>query len=400
MVEAESMSKVNKIDDDRLSNLPDPLLCHILSSLPTKQAVATSILSRRWNPLWRFITSLDFDDGMSRDGSFDKESLSEENERKYLRFVRFVNKVLFSRDKHRQIKSFRLKCYSIFICSHNINAWVDYAIRHKVEHLDIKIPFPFLKSGIYVPSSVLTCETIVVLKLECMSFSDYAYSICLPSLKTLHLEAVFFEETYSIELLFSGCTLLENLVLKCYAFYNLGWQHLEIKPLPCLVSADVATKGFPLAPLYNAKSLRLVTYDFIEEKIPVFQNLAHMELIFRMYYDWNLMMKILQNTPILRCLVIIKGLTSINEDKVEQCFAEDEVGCVSSSLRKCLVVGFEGLECEVQFVRFILQNAQVLRTIRISCSDDAFSNSDTKLDTFKNLSTCPRISTSCELFFE
>lgn len=47
-----SRSPAGHHDDDRLSSLPDDLLGHILSFLPTQQAVRTSQLSRRWRRVW------------------------------------------------------------------------------------------------------------------------------------------------------------------------------------------------------------------------------------------------------------------------------------------------------------------------------------------------------------
>ncbi|XP_019254175.1 PREDICTED: F-box/LRR-repeat protein 25-like [Nicotiana attenuata] len=50
-------------DQDRLSDLSDPILLHILSMLPNSKAVVrTSVLSRKWRLLWMSVPiSLDFD---------------------------------------------------------------------------------------------------------------------------------------------------------------------------------------------------------------------------------------------------------------------------------------------------------------------------------------------------
>ncbi|XVE50171.1 hypothetical protein DITRI_Ditri01bG0140500 [Diplodiscus trichospermus] len=46
---------------DRLNNLPDMLIHHIFSSMNTKNAIQTCVLSKRWNNLWTYLLSLSFD---------------------------------------------------------------------------------------------------------------------------------------------------------------------------------------------------------------------------------------------------------------------------------------------------------------------------------------------------
>ena len=47
---------------DRISNLPDLLVSHILSFLTIKEAVATSILSSSWKTLWTLVPNLRLDE--------------------------------------------------------------------------------------------------------------------------------------------------------------------------------------------------------------------------------------------------------------------------------------------------------------------------------------------------
>ncbi|CAN0879066.1 F-box/FBD/LRR-repeat protein At1g16930 [Linum grandiflorum] len=63
---------------DRLSNLPEAVIHHILSFLDTKSAVQTSVLSRQWKSSWKYLAVLEFDGY----GMWQHE------------FERYVNKVL------------------------------------------------------------------------------------------------------------------------------------------------------------------------------------------------------------------------------------------------------------------------------------------------------------------
>jgi hypothetical protein len=61
-------SKLEKlVMDDRISELPDELLIHILSLLPPKFAYTTCLLSKRWKALCQFLTVLRFDDKFVKD---------------------------------------------------------------------------------------------------------------------------------------------------------------------------------------------------------------------------------------------------------------------------------------------------------------------------------------------
>ncbi|KAI3878017.1 hypothetical protein MKW98_008294, partial [Papaver atlanticum] len=45
---------------DRISDLPEYIITHILSSLPIKRMVSTSVLSTQWRNRWTSVPVIDF----------------------------------------------------------------------------------------------------------------------------------------------------------------------------------------------------------------------------------------------------------------------------------------------------------------------------------------------------
>ncbi|MCI14417.1 F-box/LRR-repeat protein, partial [Trifolium medium] len=130
---------------DRISNLPDDLLCHILSFLPIENAFSTTILSKRWAPLFRSLTSLHFDD----------ESIHAEETLR--RFSRFVDTIILST---KLIKTLHFTCGSIHWrdtrC--NIDGLIESAKQHPVENLQFTSS-TFL--GVSSPPNIFTFSTLV-----------------------------------------------------------------------------------------------------------------------------------------------------------------------------------------------------------------------------------------------
>lgn len=104
---------------DRLSELPESILLHILSFLNMKNVVKTAILSKRWRHLWTIVPSLDF-------GSDDFYP--------YQNFVDFVNRTLLCRGA---CKIRRLRIGLFLNCSSrkDYDGWILYAAKNNVEEL-------------------------------------------------------------------------------------------------------------------------------------------------------------------------------------------------------------------------------------------------------------------------
>ncbi|KAK7251786.1 hypothetical protein RIF29_35305 [Crotalaria pallida] len=128
-------------EEDRISSLPDEVLCHILSFLPTKEAVATSAISKRWYPLWRSVTILDIND----------EFVPQDDQNAYLRYREFVLRYVKDDNKGNFTSLKRLKTAVIDDCGFDVLLETLYNV--KFLYLDIRENANVLRTMIIRSSS-------------------------------------------------------------------------------------------------------------------------------------------------------------------------------------------------------------------------------------------------------
>lgn len=123
---------------DRISELPDGILLSILCRFPVKEAARTSILSHRWEKLWTFITSLNFDAPETLTNLIychDHDLISER-----LKFARWVNQALQSHQSP-IIEELRI-CFDLTNTSANdIDSWISFAAKKRVHRLKLDLSY-------------------------------------------------------------------------------------------------------------------------------------------------------------------------------------------------------------------------------------------------------------------
>ncbi|GAU32476.1 hypothetical protein TSUD_316830 [Trifolium subterraneum] len=186
------------VNEDRLSNLPDGVMLHILSFLNTEQAVQTCVLSSRYKDLWKNLPTLIL-------YHFGTIKI----------FTKFVSGVLSLRDSSIPLQSLHF--------SHNgslqpslIKRVANYAISHNVQRLGLSVSCNIEQ----LPPSIFSCQTITYLDLSVFPKGYgkpiFPKSFSLPALTTLHLVNFVFcasDDNNSRAEPFSTFTRLNTLVL-------------------------------------------------------------------------------------------------------------------------------------------------------------------------------------------
>ncbi|PNY04575.1 F-box/LRR-repeat protein [Trifolium pratense] len=290
-------------EEDRISDLPYEVLEHILSYLPTKDAVATTFLSKRWKSesVWRSQLNLHFDDKTIPDPSA---------------FRQLLYSVITKRDNTLPIHSFHLNSrhdYNTDFYNFVYSSVITRGVQNlSIDHCNITTTKTFILTTL--PTFVLTTKTLSVLKLKTIALNedDPYFEFDLPSLKVLHLESVAFTYDKHIRKLLSACPILEELETKDLTIKRLA-KHLQfdVPSLSNLVTADISGGYIVLDWLHNVQHLR-IKLRWVNPLLAMFHNLIHMELRFDSSYPAGFkggrLIKLLQNSPKLQTMIIDETL--------------------------------------------------------------------------------------------
>ncbi|GMI85277.1 hypothetical protein like AT3G59200 [Hibiscus trionum] len=425
---------------DRISSLPDPILCHILSFLPTKDAVRTSVVSPRWRYIFDSMPILEFQNCLSDISS----RLGAEN------FKSFVDRLLFF-PNHVSLECFRLYESSLRHDHYShlngrIYGWICAALWRGVKEIDIRYKLlPVL------PTFLFTSQSLMTLKLDINAYMKIPSKVCLPNLKSLHLKNKGFLDGGSIHRLISGCLALEDLVMDLpklpkkiseLSIHSLSLKRLTLDfsysmvivfPLDfnytfvintpnlvyfkyvgpiaegyCLMnslekaylnleSGTTATISNLLQGICNAKCLHLTIEQPEMLRVPPepvleFHKLVELELkIHKEYRDW-------QGTWVVQFLRCAPDLESLRLDLPvpHRVFKplplpEEVPPCLLFQLKEIKIRYFEGNKHMFEMIRYFLNHASVLEALIIGIEKDE------ELSIMKKLLGLPRNSKKCRI---
>ncbi|KAL1214952.1 FBD-associated F-box protein [Cardamine amara subsp. amara] len=198
MEERKASEGFSNAREDLISKLHDSLISQILFYLPTKEAVRTSVLSKRWNIVWLLIPRLDLE-------SYEFPTYNE--------FVVFMDKFLdFSKGENSCLHKLRLSIWEEKNDQYSsVTRWIDFvAATHKLKHLDVESLIVKRECLQVMPVSLYISQTLLYLRLHRVLLGSFE-SVSLPCLKTMHLETNIYANETSLELLISSCHVLEDL---------------------------------------------------------------------------------------------------------------------------------------------------------------------------------------------
>ncbi|EOA34794.1 hypothetical protein CARUB_v10022371mg, partial [Capsella rubella] len=413
---------------DRISELPEALIQKILCLLPTKAAIATSVLSKQWRSHWKLMPELKFD---ALDHELDIESINKSL---------FAHKALVLQRLHLKL---RLTGRSELTVDFGI--LIGIALTRNVRELVLKV---HSSRGLFkFPKILYDCEKLETLKLMLRLVLDVPSTVSLRSLRTLHLEGVDFKDEDSVLNLLSGCPKLQDLVVCREASRNVSTFRIVVPSLqrltihngdggsyhqccfvintPSLKFLKIeGTNTFESSLIVNLPELMEVNITNVDEisdekllmvlssvkrlsmalsplkfKFPIgiiFEHLVYLELYTYKKAWWDLLPLLLHSSPKLQVLKLIDDIGWKHNDGGigEWNQPENVPECLLSHLETFMWKGYKWKqEREREVAKYILKHTDHLKRVIFSSKDISYRD---RLKVVNDLKSVVRDTNSCK----
>ncbi|KAF9587313.1 hypothetical protein IFM89_001037 [Coptis chinensis] len=430
-------------DVDRISCLPDNILHHILSFLPTKYAVGSSVLSTKWKYLWTSVPKLELSDSLLY-----STKIKSGDPMVKASFMNFVDRVLLLHEAS-SIHKFSLECAEAYDVT-RFNAWISAVLKRNVQELILSVcmdPFVF-------PLCRFNCQSLTTLKIDVGSACFWTpTSMCFPKLKVLNLKDVIFCGDLSIQQAFFSFPVLEefhaysiewekfntvnisaptlkklildvfddsytvedceiNIYTENLIYFELAsqlayWYNLH--NLSSLVEARIGCKfghnyhriSKFFGKICNVKVLHLSIHtitDFFEldtigDYLPEFASLTDLRVFvdcddYENNFDFGCLISILHKMPNINSFIFEAPVSCVLIEHGPT--LEIVPQCVQSHLKSVELRFYTGSDLELCLVKFLLKNAMALEKITVMASWNLSRNPEMQVEVFKQLLRLPR----------
>ncbi|CAL0302883.1 unnamed protein product [Lupinus luteus] len=397
--------------EDRISELPNEIICYIFTFLNLKEIIKTKVLSHEWNERSIDMSNLVFDPTLINIDLVDDASLESIPLPQKYQFIEQVDQLLEIFNIN-QSASFTIWFPMGKQFTSHIDKWVNRAIIKECEKLDLELKFARIDDEPYnFPFHILLSSKKSHLKwlslCECQVKPTREVVHRLNLLESLTLVYVSMEAS-DLEIILSSCLNLEFLhlidceVLTLLRIFNqdIMLKRLFVTPLIFVANIELSIpslelftfsgeiENFTISRMSQLKTVELSiegTYprgmgqlldelsrnapllqtlflsshfdEFLSHahnnnQTPKFNNLTHLELIAKGEYGWNVFIGILYKSPKLE-VVVIEGYTPPIDDEPSWTNQQLVPTCISSSLKIVRFDEFKGQDFEVEMIEYI-----------------------------------------------
>ncbi|CAM0955486.1 unnamed protein product [Alopecurus aequalis] len=407
--------------EDIISNLPGGLKDKILCCLPIKEAVGTCLLSRNWRYTWTSMTELTFrgDDFASENGNTNDD---------VSRFLKFTD--MFLSLHNGPILKFVLDTKGIQISTEgHIYRWMLILSRNRIKELHLRTS---MHACYKIPSCFFSCDELEYVHMQnCILTTSQQplLSKGFKQLHTLHLENCYVEGNNLGDLV-ASCPNLNKLTLfRLISFANINIHSTKLKVLsvhgqfnhlnlhtPYLTSAVIKLRhvtadaskarcNFNISQfiaslsdveniLLNGPILECAEHEFLVIKSPkLFNRLTKISLDIDLGNpkEANLALCLFQHAPNLQLINLkLRSKKSI-VPTAHLWESIDRQVCLFQNVQVVGTINFTGSCAERGFLKFILEDAPVLRKVTIK------DNGNLGKDDLKNLLKMRRASKDAEI---